>query len=104
MRSDLTKGEVATLVRARLRSFQAIAEALGKEHTITKMMGNLAWGRHDAEWGPGGDHLRAVSYALGYLDGCFSILNMWARDNDHKAQGVMTKAYKVDFAVERGDA
>jgi hypothetical protein len=104
MRSDLTKGEVTTLVRARLRSFQAIAEALGKEHTITKMMGSLAWGRHGAEWGPGSDHIRTVSYALGFLDGCFDILNKWASDNDHKAQRVMTTTYKADFAVKRGDA
>lgn len=81
----------------------AIAAELGKDHPVTNMMGSLAWGRHDAEWGGDGPKLRTATYALGFLDGIFNAINLWARSNDQKAQRVMLKNYKVGFYAKRDE-
>ncbi len=69
-----------------------IANKLGLEHPITKMMGSLAWGRHNAEQGPE-TSLRTAVREMAYLDGAFNVLNLWARDNDRKAQRIMLDLY-----------
>lgn len=94
----LTADQWVRLVQARVSAFKAIAEALGKDHPLTKMMGPLAWGRHDAEWGPD-LNLRKAVYAVGFLDGAFRQLNLWARDHDTKAQTVMLRLYPRGFFV-----
>lgn len=79
-------------------AFQNIAKALGKEHEITKLMGPLAWGRNDFE--PKPDRKVADAHAeFGYLEGCFHILNIWARDNDVVAQMVMLKHWPRGYHV-----
>ncbi len=95
-----SKEHYTTLVSNRVRYFKQIAEVLGKEHPITKMMGSLAWGRYDAEWGPG-HSLRDVVEAFGFLNGSFSILNMWARDNDQPAQTIMLSIWKSGYFIPK---
>lgn len=90
-----TKLEWERTLRKRVHAFQAIATELGKEHAITKMMGQLAWGRHDWEYGP--DYgLQNVIVAAAALDGVFKVLNCWARDNDYAAQRVLVKHYHAN--------
>lgn len=84
--------DYTAMARTRLRAFEKIATALGKDHPITKMMGSRAWGRHDKEQGPESTLRKAIAeYAS--LDGAFSVLNTWARDNDRAAQRVMLDLY-----------
>lgn len=85
------------MVRRRTSAFQTIAEKLGKVHPITKMMGTLAWGRFKKEFGPDGGGLREAVEAKGFLDGSFDILNLWARDNDPKAQRIMLNIYPSGY-------
>jgi hypothetical protein len=84
------------MVNIRTTAFQAIARKLGKDHSITKMMGTLAWGRFKCEGGPSGG-LREAVEAKGFLDGSFDILNLWARDNDSKAQRIMLEIYPSGY-------
>jgi len=66
-------------------SFCEIAKALGPDHTITQMLGPLAWGRHDWELGPHPLLPQAIRRS-GALEGYFAAINMWARDHDRGAQ------------------
>lgn len=90
---NLTVAELASQVRQKESAFKAIADALGKKHPVTAMMGELAWGRYEAESSVSSPHarLRPLLMAHGYLDGCFHILNLWTRDNDRDAQKLMHK-------------
>jgi hypothetical protein len=74
--------------RLRKAAFVQIGKKLGKNHPITKMMGSLAWRRHNAEQGVDGN-LRTAIREYSFLDGYFDALNLWARDNDTKAQRIM---------------
>lgn len=92
------KADYEAMVRARIIAFTRIASELGEDHQITKMMGSLAWGRHGAEYGPGGGLKDAVE-AFGFLNGFFACLNLWARDNDRKAQKMMLDNYPRGMEV-----
>ena len=70
----MSKDDYVSRSRILLIAFQKIAEDLGKEHLITKLMGALAWGRHGAECGPDGDNIRGRAVEYGYLRGCRSML------------------------------
>ena len=76
------------MAHLRRRAFVIIAQKLGPEHQITRMMGSMSYGRNDAEQGPSGN-LQSAIREMAFLDGCFHILNVWARDNDRSAQTVM---------------
>jgi hypothetical protein len=89
------------MARARIVAFKRIADALGENHAITKMMGGLAWGRYDCEPSPSNKGLRAGAEAKGFLDGYFASLNLWARDNDTKAQRVMLDLYPRGYSKFR---
>ena len=91
-----TKKDFLWMASRRLDAFQQIAKRLGKDHPITKMMGSRAWGRHKDETGSQPD-LRAAVLEVGSLDGAFDVLNLWARDNDPKAQRVMGELYPTNF-------
>ena len=81
----MTKAEWQTLAWERRKWLQDIAKALGKEHPVTKMMGSLAWGRHNWESGPTPTLQSAIQEAAA-VGGVFYILNLWARDNNMEAQ------------------
>ena len=81
----------------RRRAFKRIAEALGKEHQITQLMGSLAWGRNDFEPKPGRTAVNAHE-EYGYLEGCFNILGIWARDHDVLAQNKMLRLWPTHRA------
>lgn len=98
--SDFSKNDYVMLEVGRKRAFQEIARRLGKEHAITKMMGTLAWGRYKGESGTN-TGLRAAVYAVGFLDGFFDALNLWARDHDTNAQQVMLSCYSTSFHVDK---
>ena len=90
--SHFTKNDYAHSLWMKVQGFQAIALALPKGHTVTKMMGTLAWGRNHFETSPDAlkDHyVRAV----GAMDGYFDCLNRWARDHDTIAQKTMLDLY-----------
>ena len=84
----MVKREWQERANRRIRNFVAIAKALGAEHPITQMMGNLSHGRHNWEPGPSITLEKAIVEASA-LDGCFHILNLWARDHDRDAQNKM---------------
>ena len=83
-------------------AMQKIAKTLGEDHSLTKMMGSLAWGRHKAEQGPEGN-LQTAIIEMAFLDGYFAALNRWARDNDTKAQRIMLNIYPLGFSEKRND-
>ena len=80
------------MVLRRLTAFKKIADSLGKDHPITKMMGGRAWGRHRYERGTDVS-LRSVVEEFGSLNGAFDILNTWAGEYDRKAQRIMIDLY-----------
>lgn len=80
------------LASQRRHALQQIASDLGKDHQITQMMGAMAWGKNNAEQGPEGTLQTAINEAA-YLEGAFHILNLWARDNDFKAQNILIKRW-----------
>ncbi len=81
-------------------AFKEIAKQLGKGHQITVLMGALAWGRNEYQRGPGRTAVNAHE-EFGYLEGCFHILNIWARDNDEKGQRVMLKHWPRGYESAR---
>ncbi len=93
---NLKKEQYLLCIRKKTRAFTEIANLLGKEHPITKMMGSLAWGRHSFETGPQ-PNLQDAVYAVGALNGMFQIINTWARDNDPDAQNKIIKLYPQGF-------
>jgi hypothetical protein len=95
--------DFAHMARLRVAAFRKIAEALGKNHAITKMMGGLAWGRYDCEPSASNKGLRAGAEAKGFLDGYFECLNLWARDNDPPAQRTMLDLYPRGYSQFRAD-
>ncbi len=100
-----TKDQWNKIAHSRKIAFRRIAEKLGKDHSITKQMGSLAWGRHDCEQGPGGNLQTAIEEAS-FLHGYFRCLNTWARDNDREAQRIMLDIYPngMSPAFEKGEA
>ena len=93
--------DYAHMARARALAFKHIADQLGKDHKITKMMGALAWGRYSREPNPSAG-LRAYVEAKGFLDGVFDVLNLWARDNDGMAQRIMLDEYPRAYSKAPG--
>jgi hypothetical protein len=92
MNSNYTKKEWEKVIHRRKCALQKVAERLGKEHPLTQMMGAMAWGRNEAE--PGPNHtLRKAIYEAAFLEGSYSVLNTWARDNDVPAQNVLIKIW-----------
>jgi hypothetical protein len=92
------KEDYVSMARARVTAFQRIARELGPEHAITKMMGTLSHGRHQCEHGTDFG-LREAVEEKGFLDGFFNCLNLWARDNDGKAQRVMLNHYPSGYST-----
>ena len=91
-----TKMDFEFMASERRTAFVLIAKALGKRHEITRLMGSLAWGRHQFEEGAHGT-LRTAIREMSALDGIFHALNMWARDHDGKAQRTMLRLYPQVF-------
>jgi hypothetical protein len=98
----LTKHEWEMLAARRKHGFRKIAETLGESHSITRMMGSLAWGRSAADFGPDGG-LQDVIRQASFMDGFFDCLNLWARDNDAEAQRVMLRFYSKSFARDAAE-
>jgi hypothetical protein len=96
MSVNYSKEDYWFMASRRLQAFQQIAEKLGKDHPITKMMGSRAWARHNFEAGPDGG-LRGEVRAMSALDGAFDVLNTWARDNDQAAQRIMLELHPRGF-------
>jgi hypothetical protein len=90
------KEDYQHMARIRVVAFKEIAKRLGKEHPITRMMGSLAWGRHDWEQGPQ-PNLHGAIGELYALNGVFSVLNAWARDHDSGAQRLMLSLWPRGF-------
>ena len=88
------------MMRLRVHAFQQIADKLGKDHPITKMMGPRSYGRHPFETGPEVT-LRNAIEGKASLDGAFDILNLWARDNDTEAQRVMLDIWPRGYSKYR---
>jgi hypothetical protein len=87
-----SRADYDAMSRDRISAFRRIADRLGKENPVTKMMGSLARGRHKAEQGPEGN-LRTAVKEYGFLEGYFDALNLWARDHDYSAQRVMLEEW-----------
>ena len=86
----LKKEDLKKRSNAYMRAFQATARMLGKEHPLTKFMGALAWGRHDAERGPGRDTVTDVATEYGHLHGCERMLVSFCNYvGDVKARNVL---------------
>lgn len=95
-----TREDYELMCDRRRHAFQEIARKLGKEHRITLLMGPLAWGRNEYEHSPGRTAANAHE-EFGYLEGCFHILNIWARDNDQQAQRSMLKLWPHGYESAR---
>ena len=89
----MNKAEWIAKGNNRERALQQIATHLGKGHTVTKMLGPLAWGRHNWETGPNRTLENSIVLAAA-LDGVFHTINMWARDNDTVAQRSIIDIYR----------
>lgn len=75
------KEDYAVRVRAYLSAFQSVAKTLSPDDPVLKLMGSLAWGRHDAEFGPDDNTLRSNAVAYGFLYGCERMLVKWCNQN-----------------------
>lgn len=82
------KDDYNYMASLRRSAFVQIASKLGPDHKITQLMGCMSYGRNDVEQGQQGNLQTAVRETA-FLDGCFHILNVWARDNAPKAQKVL---------------
>jgi len=91
----LTKADYLVLAARRKRALMSVAEQLGKEHALTKMMDCMAWGRSAAEQTGSGTTLQTAVAEWAYLVGAYDVLNTWARDNDIKGQIVLVKAWSA---------
>lgn len=89
-----SKKDWTYMASRRRRAFQLIAEKLGKDHPVTKMMRERAWGRNRYEHGPEFT-VDDIVHETGALDGAFDVLNGWARDNDAGAQQIMLALYPM---------
>lgn len=87
-----TKEDYLVMANERRWAFQKIAKELGKDHQITKMMGTLAWGRHEAEQGPQ-PTLHSAIREMSFLDGYCHCIRLWARDNDYNAMKIINDIY-----------
>ena len=45
--------------------------------------------------------LQTAIREMAFLDGCFNVLNCWARDNDRNAQNIMLDAYPRGYATAK---
>lgn len=90
------KDDYNYMAAIRKNAFVKIANKLGKEHPITKMMGSLAWGRHNAEQGVEGN-LHTAIREMAYLDGFYDCLNLWMRDNDRGTQHLIRDMYPRNY-------
>ena len=82
---SFTKQQYLEMGTRRESALMEIARTLGEKHLITKMLGQLAWGRHNWETGPSPTLAGAITRAAA-LDGVFHTIHLWARDNDLMAQ------------------
>lgn len=96
--------DYAYTARIRVRAFTLIADKLGKNHEITKMMGSLSYGRHRWERGPDRQGLRDCATEFGFLCGFFDCLSLWARDHDPNAQRIMLELMPSGMATEERGA
>lgn len=99
---NYSKDDYALMYLKRKSALQKIADKLGKDHQITKMMGTMAWGRNNSEPGVSAG-LREYVEAKGFLDGAFNILNLWARDNDLNAQRIMLSVYPSGYESDSSE-
>jgi hypothetical protein len=68
---------------------------------VTVIMGPLAWGRNDAERGPGGQTLRGAAVEFGFLHGYERALVRWCNmRREFKARDLLLDA--VHEAMTRG--
>jgi hypothetical protein len=92
------KEDYSYMTHVRVGAFIRIARELGKDHELVELMGPLAWGRHNAEFGPNAntqDMIRAKSF----LDGVFDTCIRWANINgDGAARRVLADNYPRGFA------
>jgi hypothetical protein len=96
-----TKDDYLAMANERRAAFRKIADKLGKDHVITKMMGSLAWGRHDAEQGPAPSLASAIR-EMAYLDGYFHCLKLYARDHEYNVLRLMNDIYPFGWkSVEK---
>lgn len=73
----MKKADYEAQINAYRSTFMAVADKLGKDHPMVKLMGGLAWGRNDAERGPSEQTLRAAAVEYGFLRGCERMLVAW---------------------------
>ena len=88
----MNKEQWIELGNKRQQALQCIAEQLGKEHTVTKMLGSLARGRHNWETGPNRTLQSSIVLAAA-LDGVYETINIWARDHDCRAHDIIINTY-----------
>ena len=99
--NDYKTEDYTHMLNVRLRAFRTIASELGKDHMVTKLMGNLSYGRHDWETGPEVT-LRKSVRAMSALDGVFQTLIRYTNAvNDMKAQNVLLDNYPRSFSKLR---
>lgn len=72
-----SKDEYARAEHAYMSAFQNVAAKLGEDHPMVKLMGGLAWGRHEKQGGPDSNNLRDRAVAYGYVAGCERMLVKW---------------------------
>lgn len=91
------KADYTYMAALRVRALCQIANKLGKEHTVTKLMGCAAWGRSDFEHGPDSNLQTEIIHKAG-LDGMVCILKTWCRLNgDNCAMRVINEFYPGGF-------
>lgn len=72
-----SKEEYAKAEHAYVSAFQDVAKKLGEDHQMVKLMGGLAWGRHEQQGGPDSNNLRDRAVAYGYVHGCERMMVKW---------------------------
>ena len=86
-----TREEWASLALRRERALWQICQELGEKHPITKMLGTLAWRRH--QWETSTPNLQSTIVEAAALDGVFAVVNLWARDNDPEVQRTILRLW-----------
>ena len=89
--------DYAHMARLRCSGLAKIAQVLGKEHMVTKLMGSAAWGRSDFEHGPDTNLQTEIRWMAGQ-DGMVEILKSWCRCNgDDKTMRIINEHYPRGF-------
>lgn len=85
--------------RLRQRALILVAQDLGEEHPITKMMGSASYGRHAFETGPQPNLQSAIYFKAG-LDGMFEVLHRAAHiADDDQAIKSLQKHFPRNFTA-----